>query len=58
MSSVVFSVETWKDLCSSIYIDGKEEFIQNVLSMIWKDMLFVLKKNIESKKEAVNCLTM
>ena len=48
LSSAVFSINTWKDLCSSIYRDGKEEFIQNVLSMIRKDMLPLLKKNIES----------
>ena len=56
LSSAVFSINTWKDLCSSIYRDGKEEFIQNVLSMIRKDMLPLLKKNIESEKEVAEKL--
>jgi hypothetical protein len=56
LSSVVFSINKWKDLCSSIYRDGKEEFSQIVVSMIRKDMLFHLKKNIESEKEAAEKL--
>ena len=52
LSSAIFSINTWKYLCSSIYIHGKGEFIKNFSSMIKKDMLPLLKKNIESEKES------
>ena len=31
LSSAVFSINTWKELCSSIYRDGNEEYIQKCL---------------------------